>query len=451
MNIHPLKIILFLAIMFPRVAEADTLNFSPAVSFSRGIYTKGHIDIRAAGPLFHYIHSGKKKAFAISISPFISIREENAGTVTQIFWPFLEFSDTWYESRNRAFIYNSYSDKNGASFNFNVFPFWFSGSGPGGDFYWAFLPFYGEVHSLAGYDRIFFFCFPFYLETRKGKLKGKSCLWPFYYSASGGEREKWRIFPFYGYNSKKGHFINRFVMWPFFTSSDSLSESAPSSGWMLWPLVGFGKYGSRVSRSFLWPLFEIVTGEKGKLAGLDILWPFFQFRDGFPAKRDKRFYFWPLFGESRNGKLNKSFILWPLFRQKAVTDAKGNVIHGSSRLWPFFSLTKKNGIASLSVLDLWPLEDMAGIEKNYSPLWTLFRYSSAPEGYGVELLWGMFSLFDIHEGESGVSIAWIYNRTASGGNGEERITVNDYLGGLFSVVYGPGDKVKRRLFWCLDF
>jgi hypothetical protein len=63
----------------------------------------------------------------------------------------------------------------------------------------------------------------------------------------------------------------------------------------------------------------------------------------------------------------------------------------------------------------------------------------------------MFSLFDIHEGESGVSIAWIYNRTASSGNGEERITVNDYLGGLFSVVYGPGDKVKRRLFWCLDF
>src|SRR5665213_870105 len=170
-------------------------------------------------------------------------------------------------------------------------------------------------------------------------------------------------------------------------------------------------------------------------------WPFVIFARG-EGKHTSRVF--PLFSQSHNGTMESDSYLWPLYTfrrtQAAPLDqqrtrvliylysrlTEKNTETGAERtrldMWPFFTWHRDfNGNERLQILA--PLEpavpDNRGIERNWSPLWSLwraennrktgarsqsflwnlYRRDTAPEHKKVSLLFGLFQYQSNKESE----------------------------------------------------
>ncbi|MFU8780053.1 MAG: hypothetical protein ACNA71_03400, partial [Kiritimatiellia bacterium] len=59
------------------------------------------------------------------------------------------------------------------------------------------------------------------------------------------------------------------------------------------------------------------------------------------------------------------------------------------RLWPLGVYRRADGHSLTRIPDLWPLRNTPAIERNWAPLWTLYRHERAQGRYLSELLWGL--------------------------------------------------------------
>jgi hypothetical protein len=60
------------------------------------------------------------------------------------------------------------------------------------------------------------------------------------------------------------------------------------------------------------------------------------------------------------------------------------------KLWPLLSYRRENALSRIRGVELWPVKDMDGIERNWGPLWTLYTHASHERVTEDELLWGLF-------------------------------------------------------------
>ena len=143
-------------------------------------------------------------------------------------------------------------------------------------------------------------------------------------------------------------------------------------------------------------------------------WPFIQLADGEMYKR----IFWPLYGKKQLGTLTRQYALWPfLWNNKtefarheqrrrivvpffaSVTDVVtkptgayevDDVSMRYWKLWPLMSWERNHQGSRFRTLELWPWHNPAGIERNWAPLWTLYRRERAEGQVGHHLLWGLY-------------------------------------------------------------
>lgn len=293
------------------------------------------------------------------------------------------------------------------------FPFLLSGrSSDRGENYFALFPLAGSVRGLFGKDQIRFLLFPLYADSTEGEHRSWHVLWPFFRYSSGGGKSSFRFWPVVGRKQKEGWYDKTFVLWPFFARvRERLGSEHPLDSWFFLPFYGRQQTAFGKIQYFLYPFFSYQRSERpgNRFQEWNGPWPFFRIARG---DRYRKTYLWPFWGtEQRGGDYSRQFIAYPIYSYSgyrspgrvnerryllpffwswSLKDEQAQREEHFTKLWPLASWSgSKRGEQAVSLLSpLW-FRDPDGFERNYGPLWTLYRYRrGALSGAGQHrMLW----------------------------------------------------------------
>jgi hypothetical protein len=220
------------------------------------------------------------------------------------------------------------------------------------------------------------------------------------------------VWPFYGRADLEGDHRKKFVLWPIYNSVEYTNARNPGGGFILVPF--YGRIKTELADNF-WlvpPFFRYTTSEDQWIVHAP--WPFIQLADGDMYKR----IYWPLYGKKHLGTLTRQYFLWPFIWNNQTEYARhtqhrrfvvpifvsstdvvtkpakgyavGDVASRYWKLWPLMSWERKAGESRFRLLELWPMRNTPGIERNWAPYWTLYKRVHADEQTGHHFLWGLY-------------------------------------------------------------
>lgn len=389
----------------------------------------------AAGPFF-YSEEKNSEEYTWAIPPFYS-QYTNTSVESyeyDYFYPFLTSENYGHEHRWQVFELFSFAhgdEPDGPpTKRFTLFPFYFQQRSADTNLnYTAVVPFYGHLKHRLFRDEIFFVMFPGYSETRKRDIVTDNYLYPFVHVRHGDGLNGWQVWPFVGHEHKDvtystngfgdvslvpGH-DSRFVLWPFYLQNDSgIGTTNEDKFHASIPLFAVERSPLRDSTSVIWPFFTWVDERGKKYHEWEGPWPMVIFARGEGKHTDR---VWPIFSQSHNDTMESDSYLWPLYQYHRlhadpldqqstrvmfylyVNVKEKNTETGKQKerldMWPFFIWRQDmEGKTRLQVFA--PLESVLannrGIERNWSPLWSLWRQEWNPKT-GAEsrsLLWNLY-------------------------------------------------------------
>lgn len=346
--------------------------------------------------------------------PFYSVSHSPERWRKDYLWPFYTQKGFKAERYSRFLFFGYHTDFSPDTDRERVWviPFYFQGTSAQGNDYFALFPFGGTIDEFMGRDHIRFVLFPLYVQSSINDVHTTSILWPVGSRTTGGEVQRFRIWPLYGRSTLEGQFEKSFVLWPIFNRIKYTNLRNPGGGFIIIPLYGRIVTQQAVNYWIIPPLFRYAASDEQTI--LYAPWPFIQWGDGDVHLR----YFWPLYGKKEVGSLSRQFWLWPIFwnsrteylhhdlnRRRAlpffhyesevVTEADvqyevGEVKSRYWKLWPLMSWERQESASRFRLLELWPLRNTAGIERNWAPIWTLYKREEQDGAVGHRLLWGLY-------------------------------------------------------------
>jgi hypothetical protein len=206
-----------------------------------------------------------------------------------------------------------------------------------------------------------------------------------------------------------------FVLWPFFfNETTGIGTDNPEKWHAALLLYGQSRSPRRDYTSVLWPFFARIDDREKKYREWEVPWPFVIVARG-EGKTITRVF--PLFSQAHDDTQESDFYLWPIYRYNhlhaGVLDRQrtrilfywfGNLTEkntdtGAVRhrvaLLPLFTWQRDfNGHERLQILA--PIEPVfpnnRGLERNWSPLWSLWRSESNPKtgAASQSLLWNFY-------------------------------------------------------------
>ena len=420
---------------------AGGLVASPVHDFgciaSTGDDLHGRSYSRGLGPLVEVSGQGDRPAMT-AVRPFFTdeVDARTGREVIDILWPVAEIRHWKNETDWRfltAFYFGPKPTDPPDAYHLWVLPVLALGRNNAGEDYGAVFPIGGRIDNWFGRDKVEFVLFPLYWHSELNDLRTDHWLWPFISRTTGDDLYRFRVFPFYGRSEKKGEGESKYILWPFWTSTRLDRPGMRGSGFMLFPLYGHAKTEVEETWMFVPPFFRHTVGKKG--THNIYLWPFIQTAT---SKKEDKVYVWPLYGRRTRPDENRQFWLWPFIwkRHEIVPPADINrfrvfpffyseyerpikhpdkVVDRYVSVWPLMSYkrTRDDG-KRVRVVDLWPFRDTAPIERNLSPLWTLYRYERTPRGRENELLWGVARWGSLTNGTASGSLfpiaSWSHDR-----------------------------------------
>jgi hypothetical protein len=338
---------------------------------------------------------------------------------------------------------------------FTIFPFYFQQRSPDtNQNYTALFPFYGHLKNRIFRSEIDFVLWPLYVKTvkrpsvgpvgddlflnplnqwlsaRRGDVTTHNFLLPFFHLRYGDGLFGWQAWPLLGHEHKDvttrtntwgdaeqipGH-DKRFFLWPIYHQQHrGIGSANPEREMLLFPLYNRLRSPLRDSTSYLTPFGVTITDDRGrKYQEVDAPWPFVAFAWG-EGKTTRRV--WPLFSQAHTKDFESNFYLWPAYtyrrKQGETLDLERtrsfyflfshtkeqNKEIGATKtrtdLWPLFTHQRSfDGRTRLQLLA--PLEPVLpaskSIERNYSPLWSLWRSENNPKtgARSQSLLWNLY-------------------------------------------------------------
>jgi hypothetical protein len=375
-------------------ARSKLRILGPLIYRTRGV-EKGEFAVR---PLFYREKDVKKNFLRIEYLYPLGKFKREGGDTKHYFVPFLLSRDKKRDGGKR--------EK-----DFSLFPF-FRGETEGGEEYWGVFPFFGHLVDRFGRDRIRFYLWPIYSDWRDEGAYTWNLLWPILSATSGGGKKGFRIWPLWGYKEEEGISRVDFTLWPFFVRSlRDLDTDDPEREHILFPLYRGVRSRRAKHVTVLWPFFSYGIDERYGYRRWDAPWPFISFSRGEKLRRDLVF---PLYyGKEAPGSRTR-WILWPLYqykddlfgdqrevvhrfllinRIKTVFNHKGVEISKQVSLWPFFNYFREEDKVSLHLLYLIPFKD-EGFERNWVPLYRVYRYERSASGKRWNILWGLYEKGD---------------------------------------------------------
>jgi hypothetical protein len=388
----------------------------------------------AAGP-FYYSERTEDETI-VAYPPFFS-REHNLAVQSReddLLYPLLtslHYGKEWRWQFFQLFSFAGGQEPNGElKKRFTIFPLYFQQRATDTNFnYTAVVPFYGHLKNRLFRDEIFFVMFPFYSETRKRDVVTENYLFPFVHLRHGDGLNGWQVWPFVGSEHKVptlhtngfgevetvGGHEKSFFLWPLHLKqdngigTDNLEKFRASI-----PLYAYSRSSKLDSTTVLWPFFNWFDNREKKYREWQMPWPFIIFARGEGKITDRVF---PLFSLSHNAVKESDSWLWPLYTYRRTHSdpldlerrrvlfylysdtVEKNTQTGTQKrrldMWPFFTWHHDfNGNERLQILA--PLEpavpDNRGIERNWSPLWSLWRAESNPKTGATShsFLWNLY-------------------------------------------------------------
>ncbi len=423
------------AIALPSVAFAED-GFSAGPIFDQFPLTldSGH-RAEAIGPFFYNQESDTEKTWAVP--PLLSY-DVDAATESKEFdllYPVLTCERYGVESRWQfcqllSFAGGQSPQADLSQKRFTVFPFYFQQRSPVPDEnYTAVLPLYGRLQNRLFRDEIFFVLFPLYGETRRKDVVTDNYLYPFFHLRHGDGLFGWQFWPLAGDEHKDvtartngfneteiiGGHDKFFALWPFyFNETTGIGTDHPEKWRAALLLYGQSRSPQRDYTSVVWPFFAWIDDREKRYHEWEVPWPFVIVTRG-EGKTITRVF--PLFSQAHDDTQESDFYLWPIYRynrlQAGVLDRQrtrilfywfGNLTEkntdtGAIRhrmAWlPLFTWQRDfNGHERLQILA--PLEPVfpnnRGLERNWSPLWSLWRAESNPKtgAASQSLLWNFY-------------------------------------------------------------
>jgi hypothetical protein len=441
--------------------EAPPRAFDLGPLAARDRTLEGAERLRAAGPLFECQTDAEGRRF-LALRPFYSrVEDPSAGHARREYlWPVGACRDLrWQRLWWFLVAYGQNFDTRAPARERRViFPVFWSGSDRSNRTYTAVFPLGGEIRGFFWMERVWFVLFPLYSESVAGDIRGHSVLWPFIGWANGEDTHRLRVFPFYGRAEKRGRWVRHFVLWPVWSSVRYTDERDRGRAFVLFPLVG--RVDTAREQTWMWlpPFFRFSRGEHDYRA-VNCPWPFFQRRLG---RGEDRLYLWPLWGRKREPGRDTAFALWPVFSRGTVRRPEETIRSARAlpfffaesrrdpssprgkchalywKLWPLVSYRRDGGAARVRLLELWPGRDLAPLERNYAPLWTLYSRVSAGAALDEEFLWGLYRFRRAPEGAR-LSVFPLYASRSDTGAGTSEWNV---LGGLAGA---RRDTLRREL------
>lgn len=383
--------------------------------FFTGIVTALLCSAAVAGldPFYENLQTDEGSFFAVR--PFYSKTVLEEGSIQDFLWPLYSRKSFKNEETSRAllfwFTHNFEADAESPRDRNWLIPIYFQGTDTHGEDYFAIFPLGGTIHEFLGRDKILFALFPIFGKSQINDVKTTSVLWPVYSRTRGEGIRRDRVFPIIGKSVLEDKYEKKFVLWPFWTSADYFYPGDSGSSWILFPICGRSKMDKESTWWVIPPLFRFTEGEREDR--IFCPWPFIQKQNN--ARIDK-FYVWPLWGrkQAAGGALDRTFVLWPFLwaetvqrdqvtlRRKLalpffyshsktlhepdVPEEERDVLSNGWKLWPLMSWRRAGERSRFRMLELWPL-DTAPIERNWAPLWTLYRRTDDGGRIKNDFLW----------------------------------------------------------------
>ncbi|OGV48675.1 MAG: hypothetical protein A2X49_01420 [Lentisphaerae bacterium GWF2_52_8] len=478
---------LFLSLLFALPlfsAERTWLEASPLITIYEDTETPPQsLWLRFMGPAGEVSLSPDAKENAFAFRPLWSMEQRPGLHAQDFIWPLGVWRDAWYVKFCWFVLFYHAEDKGSDGWRTHLIPIWFSGSKPEQGFYWGLFPVYGNLYDFIGYDYVNFIVFPCYWYAEKNGTKGEGYLWPIVNWDNGPRSDKMRVFPFYAYNHLFGEFYTESYLWPIFHRSRSENPDIPGKGWLFWPLLGHTEWKDTSAWSFVWPFFQVShRGDDG--FGLNCPWPIFQYAKNMSKNGNYKLMILPFWGQTETQDNSSRYVLWPLgtwtqdrggdkttewlwalplYWTKSVCDKEGKRTELYRRFWPFASYYEDPKETDLRVLDIWPQRNMPAIERNWSPLWILFRYRETGDSAMWDLFWGLVR--HTASPKEGEMYSWAgfykvaYQLPAPLENAEAPVespasypvTTRDFAGGFLRLSTMNDGELRWRICWCLEF
>ena len=382
--------------------------------------------------------------------PLFTWRKQGTESRWQLF-QFLNFAGASYQSEDPVV-------------RRTVFPFYFQQkSRSRTNDYLAVLPFYGHARNRVFRDEFDFYMFPLYLKSRKGELVTKNYVMPFVHTRHGPGWDGWQVWPFFGTERKQvgwatNHLGDRvvspggeklFVLWPFFFDEKvRLGTDQAVTNFAVLPFFSRQRGTNIHQTSILWPFFSRTEDRAKGFVEWGAPWPFIGWADStnktarrfFPfygvAKApgvEARLVMWPFYthrkaedGAMRRDRWRMAFFLYDDVRLQSNTDGR---FRRERALWPFFVWKRDlEGRERLQILELFEtfFRNRESVQRNYSPLWALYRSESNPS-----------------TGSASESVLWnLYRRDES----PTRVRTSSFFG-LIQTLRGEDGRRHWRWFW----
>jgi hypothetical protein len=303
--------------------------------------------------------------------------------------------------------------------------------------YGGFFPFYGQLYNRFGKDEMGFFLWPIYSYVKSEGATRTNVLWPFF-SVSSGTEDGFKFWPFYGYRNRGEEKKSSFALWPVFHWGERDADLGDPKK-VFWAFPFYMRTTSRTTeqRSVLFPFFSYYKSpERESLAAP---WPFYFYTKG---EEENTLGIWPPYTHRSRGKDNTYTYLWPVYRDsewyvkdQRYVDKRLLIYLGRysdddrgkfATFWPLFEYRDSKEKAAFFFPSLLPFRNEK-FDRIVKPLITLYEYrregsmrtsnylygfytkeekgeswkrrlaflfelKKAPEGYGFELLSGLFAV-----------------------------------------------------------
>jgi len=346
--------------------------------------------------------------------PFYSSSEEGERWRKDYLWP-LYTRKGFKEEEYSRFLFFGYSTDFSPDTDRDrtwVIPFYFQGTSANGENYFALFPLGGTIYEFLGRDKISFVLFPLYGKSHINDVYTTTVLWPIGSRTEGDRIDRFRIWPIYARSALKDEYIKKSILWPFWHTVEYTNDRNPGGGFILVPVYGRVITEHAVNYWWVAPFFRYMNSDEQWIVHAP--WPFIQLADGTMKKR----IFWPIYGKKSLGTLTRQYLFWPILwnnkteyavyvqhrrfiapffvqqsdiMTKAVDDHEvGDVVSRYWKLWPLMSWERNMDQSRFRTLDLWPLRNTPGIERNWAPWWTLYRRMNVEGEIGHHVLWGLY-------------------------------------------------------------
>lgn len=421
-----------------------------------------------AGPLF--FSEQKESAAQLAMPPLWSDTRDAGADFEEfdLLYPLLTYDRFGTEYRFQILqLFNFTGGRNQPGNDqrrFTLFPFYFQQRSPDPNLnYTALFPFYGRLlgRPLGLRDEVRFVMFPCYAQTRKRDVVTDNYLFPCFHQRRGNGLTGWQAWPLIGHEQKTltyktnlfdtiepvGGHDKWFALWPvYFNTHTGSGTTNAASEFAIIPAYDEFRSAQRDSTSVLWPFFNRIEDREKKYREWQLPYPIVVFARG-EGKTTARV--WPFFGRSHTATQSSEFYAWPVYQHKRLQAAPldrertriffflySDLVEKNTEtakfrrrvdFFPFFTWRRDfNGDERLQVLA--PVEPFLpnnkSIERNYSPLWSLWRFEQSRQN-----------------GAASQSLFWnLYRREND--NGAEKISL---LFGLFHYQ-STGAETRWRLF-----